>query len=344
MKKILSLLALFSLLPICDYAEIARKSVPEWYTGESKRDNSLKSNESVFEIHFMLMGHSNDDESLPDPKFIVYMFNGIQDTFPLDSSKNELFVKPGKYKFIFYASRNYREIYTDSILIKGGYRTPLYINFKPSLYEMTEDKPVIYVYSQDTQQVNIQLDLQGKLGFTYPAYNGSFGGSGWSFTAFPNGELLMTSKSGKEMTYQYLFWDGKMDIDYSAVNWNEGFVVARDSLVPFFEKNLTAMGLSPKEIDDYITYWCPRMLVNEKNYIHFMMNDVYNEYATLNVSPEPDHIFRMSMLWSPADPALDGDLVPQTFNHFTRGGLTLVEWGGAELDHQPAIFQEWFDQ
>ncbi|CAN5916633.1 hypothetical protein BH11BAC7_BH11BAC7_10940 [soil metagenome] len=98
------------------------------------------------------------------------------------------------------------------------------------------------------------------------------------------------------------------------------------------------MGLNSKETEDYITYWCPRMVANDKNYIHFMFNEEYNEYAGLDVNPAPDKMFRVFMLWSKSEENVNTNVVPQSIETFERSGFTIVEWGGAEMQRIPVIF------
>ena len=90
------------------------------------------------------------------------------------------------------------------------------------------------------------------------------------------------------------------------------------------------MGLNSRERQDFITYWCPLMQVNEKNYIHFMFNEEYNTIASLKVTPAPKNIFRVFMVWSDASEIDVKNVHPQTTETFSRDGSTVVEWGGAE--------------
>ncbi|MEO6302674.1 MAG: hypothetical protein ABIP51_05840, partial [Bacteroidia bacterium] len=79
-------------------------------------------------------------------------------------------------------------------------------------------------------------------------------------------------------------------------------------------------------------YWCPRMSANEKNYIHFMFNEEYNNYATITIDPKPDQLFRVCMLWSKTNNA--AKVKPQKIESFKRNGFTVVEWGGTEINEK----------
>ncbi|MBC7864709.1 MAG: hypothetical protein IAF38_17175, partial [Bacteroidia bacterium] len=158
------------------------------------------------------------------------------------------------------------------------------------------------------------------LDFTYPKYE-----NGWKFTADSTGIISMNNKK-----YPYLYWDGPTNVPTDKINWQEGFVVSKENLINFFEEKLSAMGLNSKEIADYITFWCPIMNTNKKNYIHFVFNEEYNKFAKLTVTPKPDNLFRVYMIWSKADEKINSSLTEQKILSFKRTGFTVLEWGGAE--------------
>ena len=74
-------------------------------------------------------------------------------------------------------------------------------------------KPVIYLYPEEETAVSVQLDYDGALTTTYPAYEG-----GWRVTALPDGTLY--DEQGRE--YSYLFWEGIPDTEY---DFSQGFCV-----------------------------------------------------------------------------------------------------------------------
>ncbi|HTF05408.1 MAG TPA: hypothetical protein VK826_15370 [Bacteroidia bacterium] len=250
-------------------------------------------------------------------------YNGITRTlFPDTAGKATLPVKAGKWKFQFYVN-GLDEIYSDSLEIKSGHVTAIELNFSPAFLLIEADKPVIYVYPDVTQGVHIQLDVKGELGFTYPVYPTN----GWEFDADPDGTIHI---NGSE--YSYLFWDAQTRLDLNVVDVHKGFIVEKDSLSSFFETKLTAMGLTPRERQDFITYWCPLMQENEKSYVHFMFGKEYSSIATMSVTPSPDHIFRVFMIWSDAAEIDSSAVQEQPIDSFTRSGFSVVEWGGAKTE------------
>ncbi len=312
MKNIICALFLFAGISLLG------KALPVSYTiTKSAEDKQLKKTEAVFEFTF----YDQRGEIIKNEITFSYNTNNKKQK-PNDKGKISDKVKPGKYAYQFFYTLEYFEITTDSILIKPGYKTEISVTFMKAEEARPMKKPVIYVYPNKKEKINIDLELKGNFSFTYPQYK-----NGWSFTGNPDGSIEMNDKK-----YHYLFWDGYVNIEKSKLNLNEGFIVKNKDLITFFEEKLNYMGLNSQEIQDYITYWCPLMNMNKSNYIHFMFNNECNEYAKMNISPKPDHIFRVYMLWSDAkDHAPVSD---QKIENFQRKGFTVVEWGGSEMSNK----------
>ena len=174
-------------------------------------------------------------------------------------------------------------------------------------------KPVIYLYPEKEQEVNVKLDLDGKFTFTYPEYN-----NGWNVTAKPDGTII---PDGKE--YSYLFWEGLMPT--FKPDFKEGFVIKGSESAEFLRETLSQMGLTPKEYNEFIVYWAPKLQENEYNKIYFAEDD-YTDKAKLEINPNPDSILRVFMLYEKAD---ENTVLPkQEIKPFERKGFTVVEWGG----------------
>lgn len=179
-----------------------------------------------------------------------------------------------------------------------------------------EEKPVIYLYPEETTAVSVRLDYDGQLTCTYPSYE-----NGWAVTAAPDGKLT----DAKGQTYNYLYWEGETAAEYDLT---EGFCVAGADTAAFLEDALTQLGLTRREANEFIVYWLPRMEGNPYNQISFQQ-EVYTDSAKLTVTPAPDSILRVFMVWKPLDKPVD--IPAQTLPAFERHGFTLVEWGGAKV-------------
>lgn len=179
-------------------------------------------------------------------------------------------------------------------------------------------KPVIYLYPEESTEVNVKLDFNGELGCTYPEYSEN----GWTVTANPDGTLI-NSADGRE--YSYLFWDGISNVDYDI---SKGFVVKGEDTEKFLQEKLAYMGLTPREYNEFIVYWLPLMQDNEYNLIAFQ-GETYTDNAKLEITPSPDSILRVFMTFKPLDKPIE--IEEQQLTAFERQGFTVVEWGGAEL-------------
>ncbi len=181
--------------------------------------------------------------------------------------------------------------------------------------EPVEEKPVIYLYPEEKMNVTVELDYSGELTCTYPAYE-----DGWEVVAYPDGTLL--DKSG--MKYNYLYWEGESDISY---DYSEGFCVKGEDTAEFLETALEKLGLNRREANEFIVYWLPRMESNAYNLIAFQ-DEIYTDNAQLDITPEPDTIIRVFMVWKSVDEMID--LPTQELSAPQRRGFVAVEWGGTE--------------
>lgn len=174
-------------------------------------------------------------------------------------------------------------------------------------------KPVIYLYPQTPTDCTVTLDYDDFV-YTYPAYNG-----GWNVTAYPDGRLV-NKADGTE--HYYLFWDGSKRIDW---RFDSGFCVKGSETEEFLRKVLPYMGLTAREYNDFITYWVPKLAGSPYNLITFA-GEQYEQLAPLTVSPAPDSILRVHMVYKPLTAPVE--IPEQTLKPFTRTGFTVVEWGG----------------
>lgn len=183
--------------------------------------------------------------------------------------------------------------------------------------EQMSAKPVIYLYPEETMEVQVKLSYDGELTCTWPVYD-----DGWKVIASPEGALT-DAESGKE--YSYLFWEGT---DRIAYDMNRGFVVKGEDTASFLQEKLAFLGLEPKEYNEFIVYWLPKMQENPYNLITFQ-TDCYTEHVRLEITPGPDSLLRVFMAWKPLEEPIE--LEEQELTEFKRQGFTVVEWGGAEL-------------
>jgi hypothetical protein len=178
-------------------------------------------------------------------------------------------------------------------------------------------KPVLYLYPTQKTDVNVQLNLNGKFTCTYPDY-----GSGWNVTAYSDGKIV---NHADQKEYSYLYWEADLNANY---DMSKGFVVKGSDTAEFLQKKLAYMGLLPKEYNEFIVYWLPKMQNDPYNLITFQ-GSAYTDTAKLNITPKPDSILRVFMVYQPLQKPVE--IPEQTLSPFERKGFAAVEWGGAEL-------------
>ncbi len=134
----------------------------------------------------------------------------------------------------------------------------------------------------------MKLLLDGELTCTYPAYN-----DGWQVTAAPDGTLC----DGKGQTYNYLYWEGE---SFTEWDMTKGFCIKGEDTASFLEDALERLGLNRREANEFIVYWLPLMEKNNYNIISFQ-TDAYEECAKLDISPKPDTLIRVFMVFRASD-------------------------------------------
>lgn len=179
-------------------------------------------------------------------------------------------------------------------------------------------KPVIYLYPTYDTKVTVKLGKEENLTVTYPKYN-----NGWNVYATSDGNL--TDENGRN--YYALYWEGNTyNIDNSI---REGFVVKGEDSATFLEEQLEKLGLNERESNEFIMYWLPKLQNNKYNYIRFASKEEIDESMPLEITPTPDNVIRVLMLYKKLDKEITVE--EQVINTPSRDGFTVVEWGGSIL-------------
>ncbi len=179
------------------------------------------------------------------------------------------------------------------------------------------EKPVIYLYGYEDQEVKVKLDIDGVMNVTYPKIGAK---DTWSFNVHKYG--LLNFSSGE---YRYLFWDADLNTSFT---FTKGFCVSGSGTERFLESELGKFGFTPQEKQDFITYWLPQMKGNRYNVISFQTK-AYTDVAKLEVTPKPNKLIRIFMSWYPSDTAVS--IPAQNLKVPERSGRTVLEWGGAQV-------------
>lgn len=177
-------------------------------------------------------------------------------------------------------------------------------------------KPVIYLYTTHDEKVNVSLSAV-TIDQSIPQYNTD----GWNVLAHPTGQLQNLADG---QTYPYLYWEGRSAAPI--VDRSKGFVVADKDIESFLMDALTKQGLKKSEAQDFIDYWAPRMHGQPYVYVYFMPQVDYNKLVPMNITPKPDTLIRVYMLFKQLQQPLS--VTPEQFYAPKRVGFTAVEWGG----------------
>ncbi|MES2555543.1 MAG: hypothetical protein V4604_05290 [Bacteroidota bacterium] len=321
MKTILSTLLI--LLCFSAFAEVDQQG--EWHV-YYKVDQTMGPTDTKTVIHCYFIGDS-DGEKHTEP--IVYALDGGSNQVVTLSETNDFTIdlKAGKHTFQFYYNSSFKEIETDSLEVKAGVVTHIDLLFQIQPIEpliiREVKKPVIYLYPEVPTTISIDLKTIGALTFTYPLLN-----DGWNVLAQPDGTLTCNGEN-----YPYLFWEADQSVQNPfETETFEGFVVAGKDALAFLEEKLTQIGFNDKERTDFITFWGPQLASNEFNNITFQFNETCDAYGTLHITPKPENVNRVYMIWNKTDsPATDG-ITPQLLPAFDRSGFDVLEWGGVEVN------------
>ena len=115
---------------------------------------------------------------------------------------------------------------------------------------------------------------------------------------------------------------------------SKGFCVPGKDTEVFLRDASEQLGLNAKETEFFVSYWTPRMKQNTFNVITFQTT-TFDEAAKLKITPEPDVLLRVNMLWYPSDEYVEikaQDLSAIGLPLSERHGFTAVEWGGEMLE------------
>jgi hypothetical protein len=192
---------------------------------------------------------------------------------------------------------------------------------------ITVRKPVIYLYPEKTQSVEVRLSVDGDLLAQYPRMNVE---SGWRVLAAPDGSLREPNGTRR---YPYLFWEAHRATPFD-IDPARAYLVKREEVPGFLERAAAAYGLNDKEQTDFVSYWIGALQSNPVSLVQFLDADTYGRYARMTVEPKPTTLIRLFMIFKRASGREKVGMPP--LPSLKRRGFTVVEWGGSNLDERPA--------
>lgn len=267
---------------------------------------------------------SDFDSDYGPSRELRFGMNGSNERIKMND-KNEVTVirKPQKAVFQFYYDSHFQEIETDSIEVKTGKITIISLHFKAINDPRPVKKPVIYLYPESDLEVSVDLETKGDLTFTYPDYS-----KGWKGTAHPDGSTTIGGNN-----YPYLFWESEQHFNTFDFELG-GFLLTKETVATSLEKHLSDLGFNEREKTDFITFWGPQLQKYERVHIQFILDEACNQFAQLEITPKPQHLNRVYMIWMPVDNHRKVFMKPQKIEKMNREGFDVLEWGGIELSQK----------
>ncbi|KIJ91690.1 hypothetical protein K443DRAFT_135456 [Laccaria amethystina LaAM-08-1] len=241
-------------------------------------------------------------------------------------------------------------------------------------------KPVIYLYSPSENFASVTLSLirQWKFSVVYPVVpikrvEGHLHEElEWKVRVCANGQL---TEMNTGLDVAYLFWEARTDPSIpisppqspiighpssdvevfnpndACLSDNDSVVISVDIVTPYLDTALKALGLHTEARTSFITYWLPEMLKHKHIALRFVPQSTYERAAPLKISPAPDIITRVFMLFKGVDEGLLSDwplardrahrsadfwkdVVGVNYERSMDESLfRALEWGGMEVRH-----------
>ena len=320
----LATLLFIAFLSVSAVAEIPEKSSPSYILVSDIISEDVPSGQVMLKgtVHYA-----------PDPSGVLIATPGQERKTKSDEQGNFSLVLSPSDTSVFCFKAGTREILIPNYDFKAGHEVTIdfYLTGDDEMLEV--DKPVIYLYSDEPITAHVEFDFDGEVTFTYPAYN-----EGWDVAVSASGNL---ADLNNHVETPYLFWEGEMDVfDFGEDDGKiKGFLIHTDTAVAFLEHVLQQMGLTTKESADFITFWAPQIIDQKYALIQFNIDEAFMEkISRLNVTPKPDQLKRVYMVFSSLDTdQIDVEVIKQQFQSFDRNGFTVVEWGGSKIPRSAII-------
>ena len=171
-------------------------------------------------------------------------------------------------------------------------------------------KPNIYIYPQIKSIVTVNLDFPqgGTVIESIPTYTG-----GWRVEVTPSGRI--------DNQYDYLFYECRVP---DAYQYEAGWIVCIDSLELFFRSNLEQAGFINTEIEDFVSYWIPRLTDHSDYIIYPQFSKDIEKVIKLNIHKIPDNILRLFyVIKGHQDSVIN--LTEPVIPEFDRSGFVVTE-------------------
>lgn len=176
-------------------------------------------------------------------------------------------------------------------------------------------KPVVYLFSPSPKDATVAVSLRNEWSFSCLYPEGKGDGKQdveWRVSVTGKDGILLDNDTGNEEAY--LFWEALSNPQYidspPSSPAAEGFNPARPHIAPdnsvildikdvapYLRRTLRELGLHTEACTSFITYWLPDMQAHKHLALRFLPQADYEAAAQLRVTPVPDVVTRVFMLF-----------------------------------------------
>ncbi|MCR4754772.1 MAG: hypothetical protein K5868_04480 [Lachnospiraceae bacterium] len=185
-------------------------------------------------------------------------------------------------------------------------------------------KPNIYIYddsldADQTRKLHIDFIRPNRLLKTIPEYDPD---DGWDVLVSKDGRLTLDDN-----TYDYLFYESRTDL--GGVQTEYGFKIPVKDRRDALSNAIEGYVFNAREREDFLDFWCDKLEPDTDYVMYPQDTDTVDKMMPLDLSDEPDSIRR---IWYAFAPDTGQNVEQFDVEPITRGGLTIVEWGGFFLE------------
>ncbi|KAF5491585.1 Ubiquitin-60S ribosomal protein [Colletotrichum siamense] len=208
-------------------------------------------------------------------------------------------------------------------------------------------KPAIYLMSPTKlSSVSVDVTLTQHWGFSTlypiikPAIVSGKSRVTWQVSVCPDGTLETLGAPGTKLQCSYLFWeaeafaDGCVAPEHSAdypfnpqsphlcVKGSAAHILSFDNFLPYLDKVLQTLTLTPAMRTEFIVYWLPKfMKIRDRGQdiaFDFVPQSDFQKVAHLEIEPRPDTVARVFLIFRGA--------FKQTHGQKTLAELEAIDW------------------
>ena len=229
----------------------------------------------------------------------------------------EAIIDSGQHQFNFY-KKGTSDVQLSSHF-EGGHAYEITVYFQ-GIHIMVE-KPVIYVHSNKQREMKLRVNSPSKINFSYPTMQNN----GWLFEVDTKGNISIGEDS-----FNYLFWDGQMNLDEIDLDKSTNIYVPQAELLNYLEEVCDQFGFTGSEKADFITYWYPQMKQYHTLRVKFLFNSEAHQVSKIENSANLP-VYQLYMFWEPYEAKHSYKLHKIAVPKIPKSDDYILEWGGAKI-------------